>query len=202
VGREILFLSSVFLIIGLSQFLIRDIIYDNPNNWSWHYLFEEIRNTFLVGILFTLILVPLNFMRLYTRHQKISQKFPPGEQKQDYRESENILIKTNLTADDFYLDPDQIIFARAEGNYLEIFLDKEEASKPLLKRVTLKKFEQQLNKYPFLVKTHRSYMVNLHKIVHMKGNAQGYRLKLNKHDQFIPVSRSMIEKFEEEIRRL
>jgi len=42
VWKDILLLGLVFLAIGIGQFLIRDLIYENPNNWSLGYLLEEI----------------------------------------------------------------------------------------------------------------------------------------------------------------
>ena len=49
IGKEFFHLSMILFIIGLTDFLIRDLIYTNPDNWSLRYLWEEIRNTFLVG---------------------------------------------------------------------------------------------------------------------------------------------------------
>jgi len=62
--KEILLIIIYFLSNGLVQFFIKDVLYNNSNNWSWNYLFEEIKNTFLVGGLFLFILMPLNFNRL------------------------------------------------------------------------------------------------------------------------------------------
>src|SRR5690606_33743352 len=60
VKKEFTFILSFIVVVGIAQFLIRDIIYDNPNNWSFRYLYEEIRNTFLEGTLFFFILISLN----------------------------------------------------------------------------------------------------------------------------------------------
>lgn len=63
-GKEIFNLSIILLIIGITDFLIRDLIYTNPDNWSFRYFWEEIRNTFLVGFLLLIIVLPLNLERL------------------------------------------------------------------------------------------------------------------------------------------
>ena len=44
-GKEIISLSIILLLIGIVDFLIRDLIYTNPDNWSVQYFWEEIRNT-------------------------------------------------------------------------------------------------------------------------------------------------------------
>ena len=59
-GKEILHISIILFLIGIADFLIRDVIYTNPNNWSLRYLWEEVRNTFLVGLL----------LQFITTHQK------------------------------------------------------------------------------------------------------------------------------------
>jgi len=67
----------------------------------------------------------------------------------------------------------------------------------LLKRMTLKEFEEQFKFfYPYVFKVHRSYLVNLQTIESISGNAQGYVLRLkNFSEATIPVSRSKIQEF-------
>ncbi len=194
--KEAFLIFLFFLIVGLVQFLIRDIIYDNVNNWSWHYLYEEIRNTFLVGTLFVTILIPINFNRLNTKHSNsantlndaINDSFSVNKQVED-------IIKIN----DLELDLEQFMFAKSEGNYLEIYLNKQNPNKVLI-RITLKNFEALLKTYPNIIKTHRSYLVNSNCIEKLKGNAQGYQLHINKY--IVPVSRNMIANFNLRMKRL
>ncbi len=42
VKNEFRFIFFLLLVIGIVQFLLRDILYDNPLNWSWSYLIEEV----------------------------------------------------------------------------------------------------------------------------------------------------------------
>jgi H+/Cl- antiporter ClcA len=70
VQKEMLLIAFFLLLVGITQFLIRDIIYNNSNNWSWRYLYEEIRNTFLIGTLFAIFLTSLNYNRLNAKHIK------------------------------------------------------------------------------------------------------------------------------------
>lgn len=196
VGKEIVFLTALVLAIGVGQFLIRDLIYDNPNNWSLGYLLEEVRNSFLVGILFISILLPINFNRLIYQNQKKAAAL-----SQD-RKPKNIAgpidIKTQVKQDDFNLIPSDLIYARAEGNYVTLCLDGESGEK-LIKRISLTELENQLKAYPFIVRTHRSYLVNLHYIRAISGNAQGYVLNMQNTEERIAVSRKMIPVFERKL---
>ncbi len=202
IRNEVLFITGLFLMIGISQFLIRDLIYKNPANWSWSYFFEEIRNTFFIGILFVLILIPLNFLRLNYRHKQKSDQFENYNIKSKDGSKGLISVNTQLKSDDFLMDPQDLIFARAEGNYLEIYIDKNNSKERLLKRMTLKELEKQLENYSFIIKTHRSYLVNLHKIDNIKGNAQGYKISFRNYKDFVPVSRGIIQDFEKRIKNL
>lgn len=192
-GKEIIHLSLVLVLIGLGNFLIRDLIYDNPGNWSFTYLVEEINHTFLVGILLILLLVPLNFMREYYQNSKAAAKWKPTHSSpKNEAVVESVQINTKVKADDFQLIINEFLFARAEGNYVEFHL---EGNRKLLKRLPMKVLEDQLKDFSKIVKTHRSYLVNTKKITEVSGNAQGYQIKVREHSSTIPVARGMVPAF-------
>jgi hypothetical protein len=197
VGKEITLIAGVLLMIGISQFLVRDLIYNNPDNWSMRYFLEEVRNTFMVGVLFAVILVPMNYLRLMKAHLKTAKSLNSQQQPDFSIQREKLLpIVTQQKSDDFDLNPDEFLFAKSEGNYLEIFLEKNEGTNKVLKRMTLKELESQLQSFPHFFKTHRSFLVNLQKVAQVKGNAQGYQLELKSYSDSLPVSRGMINEFE------
>jgi cell shape-determining protein MreD len=197
IRREILVVVSLLILIGIVQFLIRDLIYNNPNNWSWRYFYEEIRNALLVGTLFSCIFVPANFNRLYRQNRSHAEALPEVKPLQVVYEHKLIPIQTQVKNDDFLLDAATLLFVRAEKNYVEIYLSNGRQVDKLLKRISMKELEAQLTDLPFLVKTHRSYLVNLVAIEEVSGNAQGYRLRIKQCDEAIPVSRNLIPVFEE-----
>src|SRR5690606_7783766 len=202
VGKEIFFVLMFFLLIGIGQFLIRDVIYDNPDNWSWYYLYEEIRNTFLVGTLFAAILIPLNLNYQFYKNQKKALALFPSSVSDDVSvHSSSVFIKTHVKNDDFYLAPDDFIFAQSDGNYMEVYLNSESVEK-MVKRLTVKELEAHLHQFPFIMRTHRSYLVNLKAVETITGNAQGYRLKIKNYNETLPVSRYMISEFNKRFRLL
>lgn len=190
VKKEIFLIAFFLLITGILQFFIRDIIYNNPNNWSFQYLYEEIRNTFLVGILFAFILVPINYYRLNNQNSRKAIALSTSKSNVSVSEkTTQIITKLNI-------DSQRIVYAKAEGNYVEIFLID---GTKLLKRLTMKSLENILNSYPNFVKTHRSFIVNITQIDTITGNAQGYKLQLKNYSDIIPVSRNMISSFNEKM---
>lgn len=201
IGKEFLHVGILLLLIGIGSFLIRDVIYFNPYNWSWGYFFEEIRNTFLIGFLILAIFVPLNYVRLLRQYVKQAEGLPPrSAAKHPQNEPNPIAIKTQVISDDFELHSNSLLFARADGNYMELFLEANGQVVKLIKRISLKELEEQLRHIPHIFKSHRAYLVNLRKVVSTKGNAQGYQLKLSGVEERIPVARSMIAQFKKEMK--
>jgi len=200
IRKEIFFVFIFMLAVGFVQFLIRDIIYDNADNWSLRYLFEEIRNTFLVGILFVTILVPLNFNRLYSKNTNNANVLNDSYNLIKQIENPKIIVNTKIESENFQLDISSFLFAKADGNYVELYLQVEKINK-ILKRITIKELELVLKPYSNIIKTHRSFLVNLHHIENITGNAQGYKLRLKDVDEVIPVSRNMITNFNARVKR-
>lgn len=203
VKQEIVALFILLVLIGLGQFLIRDVIYDNPNNWSIRYLVEEIRNTLLVGSLFIAIFLPFNFRRLNDKNSRGASLLESKNVTNENSDStEKIFIQTQIKGDDFEMDIASFIYAEAEKNYVQIYLKNQSGSEKLLKRITLKDLEQKLNDFPHFMKVHRSFLINVGQVEKVIGNAQGYKLKLKDHPNQVPVSRSMIAEFERKMNEL
>ncbi len=193
-GKEIFNLSIILLIIGIIGFLIRDLIYDNPKNWSFRYFKEEIRNTFLIGFLLLIIVLPLNLERLVYKYTSSLKKLIP---KTSYKESKGILISIKKTTSNEKLEFNvkDFLFAKVESNYTEIYTYSSIGIDKVLIRITLKELEEELKSISYMFKTHRSYLVNLKTIESISGNAQGYQLVLKNCSITVPVSRSKVTNF-------
>lgn len=195
IKHEMLFLGIVLLLIGIFQFLIRDFIYDKTDNWSYRYLYEEIRNTFFIGMLFVFIITSLNVERLKELYSKRSIRINNIIADKS-ASSSSIFIVTKVKSDDFNLELSNLLFVKSDKNYVQFYLKD---GSVLLKRMSLSSVLQQLSDVNFMIQTHRSYIVNLTEIISVKGNAQGYQLTLQHSDYLVPVSRSMIDLFEKAI---
>ncbi|MHA7129275.1 LytR/AlgR family response regulator transcription factor [Algoriphagus namhaensis] len=194
IGKEFLHLMLILFLIGIVNFFLRDFVYTNPDNWSFRYFWEEIRNTFLVGGLILLIVLPVNLERLLYSHLRFVRglSFEPSERQS----TELVQIETPIPTEQFELNTNQFLFAKVDGNYLEVYNRSTFGLEKQIKRMTLKEFEDHLAPLPFIIKIHRSYLVNLHAIKSISGNAQGYQLQLKDYSKnTIPVSRSHIQKF-------
>lgn len=203
-GNEVLAIAMVLPLMGTANFLIRDLVYDNPENWSLAYLLEEIRNTALVAMLLIFLLVPLNLRRLERKFQSrsaglnqlIDRSNLPGQS------GRSVPITTQVRSDDFVLIPEELLFVRSSGNYSEFFIKPAGNSEAglSLKRIPLKQAEEQLSQIREILRVHRSYLVNARKIKNVSGNAQGLQLSLDGCDEKVPVSRGYLESFRQSLR--
>ncbi|MGM0620770.1 MAG: LytTR family transcriptional regulator DNA-binding domain-containing protein [Bacteroidota bacterium] len=92
----------------------------------------------------------------------------------------------------FTLFPVQIIVVRAASNYVEIiYKDKDKVARRLI-RSTMKKTEKQFSDIPFLLRCHRSCIVNSNYIQKVLKSQEGLKLKLYDYPREIKVSRQYV----------
>ncbi|WDF56067.1 LytR/AlgR family response regulator transcription factor [Mucilaginibacter sp. KACC 22063] len=201
--REYIHIAVIFFLIGIASFLLRKLVYNNPDNWSWYYLWEEIRNCYLAGVLFYFILlISSAYFEPDTKTVQITNAdLSTANEGNANINTDQVFIKTQVQQDDFHFNPAQLLFAKADGNYITLTLCTDNHVSAELKRISLKQFELQVSDYPFLFRCHRAYLVNLLQVTKFSGNAQGYILSLNATDEKVPVSRSQVEIFEETYKR-
>lgn len=85
-----------------------------------------------------------------------------------------------------------ILFFEANDNYVYInYLSSDDTVKKHMERLSLKKIEALIDEYskPFY-RVHKSYIVNPEFLTEIKGRSQAYKLKLEKVEKPIPVSRN------------
>lgn len=197
IKNECILIFFLVLFTGITQFLIRDVIYDNPQNWSWKYFVEEISNTFIAGIFLGPIIISINLNRQQLKNTQKAERI--SSSITDIKELQNntsITIETEVKSEKFVFESHSFIYAKAEGNYAEIFVKKEEKVQKLIKRIPIKNLEIQLSTFPFIIKTHRSVLLNLNYIEKVTGNAQGYKVQLKDCPDTVPVSRNFIQSFD------
>ena len=194
VGRELGFFTIFLLLVGIGQYLIRDIIYDKPDNWDVQFLWEEVWHTYAVGIVFLVIVIPFNYHRLLVKNEDAASKISLVESVND--PSPIVQIQTKVKSEEFTINPGHFLFAKADGNYLDIYMRTESKVNVLTKRMSINELANQIQGAGRFLQTHRSYLVNLDMVRNVKGNAQGYQLSFDHTEEKALVSRRRIEDFE------
>ncbi|WP_436488846.1 LytTR family DNA-binding domain-containing protein [Chitinophaga sp. ARDCPP14] len=108
-----------------------------------------------------------------------------------------ILIRDEHDKPVLTLHPGKLLLMKAEDNYVQVFyLSGNTISKELV-RTSLKKLESYLSPDNF-VRAHRSYLVNISKVVLFKKNTKGHYLELEGlSDISVPVSATCLTAFQE-----
>lgn len=194
VGRELTFFIFFLLLVGIGQYLIRDIIYDKPDNWDVQFLWEELWHTFAVGTLFLIIVIPFNYYRLLVKNEHAAKMISLVENTNE--SSPSIQIRTKVKSEAFDLDPSRFVFAKTDGNYLDIYMGAETTVNKITKRMSINELAIQIKEAGSFLQTHRSYLVNVKKVRNVKGNAQGYQLSFDDTEEKALVSRRKIQDFE------
>lgn len=84
-----------------------------------------------------------------------------------------------------------ILLVQAAENYIELVYESAGKTETKVLRKSMKQLEADMAPYPALLRCHKSFAVNLRRVVRTSGNAQGYRLHLDMGGLEVPVSRSL-----------
>lgn len=107
-----------------------------------------------------------------------------------------VQIKSKLKGETLTFSVKDLVYVESDGNYVVFHLLQDGQTRKEVIRNSISEVEQMLNGIPFIVRTHRAFIVNMMKINEYNGNSSGYRLQLEGTSEEIPVSRSNIEKFD------
>jgi len=178
----LLFVCS-FLNYVYSKFFI------NEDEFSFRALIYMAMFTFALGI----PVCTIWFLGRYRFPKKITEIHSKEINKKVTGTFKSEIIITPDTGGVLNLSKNEFLYAQSKGNYSTLyFLENGKVQKRLI-RVSLKKLEEQICDETIL-RTHRSYIIHTPKAVYKKGNAQGYKIKINHVDDLIPVSRKYVDK--------
>jgi len=188
--KEILFEITILLIIGFFNWIFSDYsTYYKPKS-EYGILFFWI-SAFLIGFFPLLIFVFLIERKKYNKKQTIAQNVSSHKKINDKKHiPETIVIYGENKNEKITLKSDLLIYISFEKNYASIFYLEENQVKEKLVRVSLNKIEEQLIDFPFIIRCHKSYIINSYHVKNIEGNARNYLLNLSEIDFLIPVSRN------------
>ena len=95
---------------------------------------------------------------------------------------------------------DEVLLVEAMQNYVQLTVISNGQADRVMLRQTISSIYKQLqsNDADYVLRCHRSYLVNLDKISQVSGNAQGLKLSFDGlEDVLVPVSRSYIAEFKQ-----
>ena len=137
---------------------------------------------------------PYNFLQLHLKSAKeLNKKLQAQKQIQDIK----IFFQSTYLKDNLLIKINSLLFIRSANNYIEVFWKEKNAIKNQLIRTSMLKAEELMKNFEFVLKCHRSYIINVNHVEQIEGNSRGYKLFYNKINFSIPVSKTYKEKFKE-----
>ncbi len=186
-GKEIVENLSILLLIAIGNFYYTSWIGGiRPTIMGFLFLFFA---TVLIGIFPIVTLIFVHYTKSLKRNLREAQTLDTSLQSKSRENlTAQLTISSQYKEENFSLSPQQLLWISAADNYIEVnYVVNTKPNKKLI-RNNLSNLEKEF--YPHgILRTHRSYMVNMHKASHIQGNAQGYRLKLENAVETVPVSR-------------
>jgi DNA-binding LytR/AlgR family response regulator len=155
---------------------------------SWRALLISVGQVTSLGIILTSIIVSLDYVRHFEANQKEAKEISVHAHNKP-KQNNSISLFSDNDKEQLHLKTDELLYLTSADNYIEVVYQSDKKISQKLLRGTLQKSEKQIE-YPGIIRCHRSYIVNLHQVVSVDGNAQGYELNLRGLDISIPVSRS------------
>jgi LytTr DNA-binding domain len=205
VGRAIGFVNTHILLTAVCNYLYLNFLagFDVgvPN------LLFMIPATFLVGLFPTAGTIGLNYVvRLRQYSQQASQLrqaaiTPSALPVIPTVSTENtpavLPLVVTLVADNekdtLTLAPAELLCIESSDNYCTVFFLKTDKTTKILLRSSLSRMETQVSGAGRVMRCHRSFIVNLDRVAHVTGNAQGYKLHLTDGQTVVPVARKYNE---------
>lgn len=153
-------------------------------------LFVFVFMTFAVGIFPTFILVFLVEKKLSKKNQNIAKDYTQNiKPKKRTFINERVALVSKNNNESFAIDVNNFICAKSEGNYVHVYFKKDNGIIAKLIRNSISNIEEQLIIYKQIKRCHRSFLVNLDKVIKMTGNARSFNLHITDLNFTIPVSR-------------
>lgn len=194
VGKEIISVTCVLVLIAIGNMFYGNLI--RIVNISLTSFVYALISVLIIGIF------PITFQVL-TRHNRlfkknvaqaeiINQHLQPivtaQEEEAEMTESDITIVAEN-GKDKVELSPADLLYIESADNYSNIVFTEVEKLKRQLLRSSLKRIESQLSN-EWILRCHRTYIVNLKNVIKVEGNAAGYKLSLGFNTDPIPVSRN------------
>ena len=190
VKHQLLFYFLMLFVIATFNGLYTNYI--NELSFSWSNYWWMTNRTFVLGGIPLSFITLLDYQRKSRFHSTVAEQITERKPPVDQSLEKLFTVLTDLKSEQFSIGEKDFYFAKAVGNYVEIFSTMENKLEKSMYRVSLSSIEEQLKESTKLIRCHRSYIVNLNKVTNISGNAQGLRLTLNKESDFVPVSRKYI----------
>ena len=142
-------------------------------------------------------LIIINQNRMFRSRAKFADEINKKLKDNKLRLEEIIYFNSDYQKDNLAIKVSLLLFIRSANNYIEVFWKEGDSFKNQMVRCSMAYAEELLKEHKFIIKCHRSFIVNINYIDRFEGNLQGYKLYFEKIDFPIPVSKNFAGNLQE-----
>jgi hypothetical protein len=189
VGREIVENLCILALISIGNYFYT--VFIGGADWSFNGFLFSMGATLSVGVFPIIGLVFFNYTKKLKENLMFAQEMEKSlffKHEAPSKQDSLITIPSQYGQEDLQLQLDDLMWISSADNYVEVFFLKNGQLRKTLVRNNLSVLEHEFSTVGVL-RTHRSYMANMHQVSHIEGNAQGYQLIFEGIKEAVPVSR-------------
>jgi hypothetical protein len=140
------------------------------------------------------LIFPMVGTFFYFRYKALQEKYDTFLTNIDSSidDKQMILFTGQGTKDKISMMVADFIYAKAQDNYIELHYLKNGQISRFLIRSSLASLYDSLD-YDFLIRCHRSFLVNLYNVSSIKGGRNDLRITMSDADEMIPVSKTYVD---------
>ncbi len=198
-GRDLFWSMVNVMMIGFCNLLFS--LWMGIGGMNWNTIFTLQLYTFLVGVFPVSVSLLWKENRLRHKHIRASEALPVRMSTTDERIS-RIRIESENQGESFDLDKNDLLYLQSAENYIEVYFVESGKTQKRVIRNTLKKFAKDWEAEPSLFRCHKSYLINLTRVLAITGNAQGLKAQVEHVDITIPISRLLIDELKQRMESL
>ena len=203
IAKELGLISFLLFVITICNYIfLIFILKDTTTFLSIGFFLNTAFSVIIIGLVPASVIVWVNYTIILKEnlkhtqlHNKKLKELLKNQEKSDQKEIVN--ISSDNKNEIIHFDLKQLLFIRSDGNYIEVYIKEKERVVKMLFRASIKTIENYLNKFSYIVRTHRSYLVNIQNIKSTKGNVRNYQLYFDRTEISVPVARSRFHEFNE-----
>lgn len=198
--NEIILIFFLHVIISLFNILVSLSLVKEGYLLTFETVFYSLVFTFLFGFFPTLFIHWIDYtISLKQALKKVlvyNDKLENKMKQSSYIYQDSVVrLPSNKVNDAIVFDVNDLIFIKSDGNYIEIYTEENDKIKKSFYRLSLQVMEENLSNYQFVLRVHRSFIVNIYKVNKASGNARNYQLFFKGIEESIPVSRNKFDFF-------
>lgn len=191
------FLTILWILLSISfvnyfygEHLVSETYKEGLENLNRTGIVSWITMTFSVGVIPVVFALYFIEKRLFRRNWNMAENFNKEKKDQSTLKTKK-QIELKLSRDtSLIVSSADLICVKAEGNYTSVFWHDESGVKKEMIRLSLVGFLKKTNSLDNIIRCHKSYIVNLDKVLSFHGNARSVTIRLDGLDFNVPVSRS------------